>query len=227
MDKLVPASELVAKNQAHFPNESAEYRAARNKLLVAELELRRQVERVAEMRRALPPGGEVKKDYRFVTERGPATIAELFGDKDTLIIYSYMFGPQRKNPCPMCTSYMNTWDKKLKDVEHHAAFVMMARSPIERQIANKKERGWTNLHVVEDTTGDYTRDYVNKDDEDVPGYAVFTRKDGVIRHFWSGEFSGAMADPGQDPRGAPDFDPLWLLLDTTPKGRGKDWYPKL
>ncbi len=68
---------------------------------------------------------------------------------------------------------------------------------------------------------------MSADDADVPGFTVFTRRDGTIRHFFSGEISGEMADPGQDPRGAPELDPLWLLLDTTPEGRGKDWYPKL
>jgi predicted dithiol-disulfide oxidoreductase (DUF899 family) len=62
---------------------------------------------------------------------------------------------------------------------------------------------------------------------DVPAYNVFTRKDGTIRHFWGSEMGGATADPGQDPRGAPDLDPLWTILDTTPEGRGADWYPKL
>jgi len=81
--------------------------------------------------------------------------------------------------------------------------------------------------MVSDSSGDYTRDYVSAEDADMPGYSVFTRKDGTIRHFWSGEMGGEMSDPGQDPRGAPDFDPLWILLDTTPGGRGTDWYPKL
>ena len=224
---LIPAEQLVKTNRAHFPNESAAYRQARNALLVEEIKLRRQLEQVAALRRRLPPGGEVKKDYRFEGERGPATLADLFGDKDTLIIYSYMFGPQRKNPCPSCTSYMATWDGKMPDIEQCAAFVMMARSPIERLIEAKKARGWTKLKVYSDGNGDFTRDYVSAKDEDMPGYTVFTRKDGKIRHFWSGEMSGEMADPGQDPRGAPDPDPLWSLLDTTPEGRGTDWYPKL
>ena len=59
------------------------------------------------------------------------------------------------------------------------------------------------------------------------GVVVFTRRDGSIRHFWSGEMGPSTADPGQDPRGAPDMDPLWTILDTTPEGRGKDWYPRL
>lgn len=224
---LTPAEQLVKTNRAHFPNESAAYRQARNALLVEEIKLRRQLEQVAALRRQLPPGGEVKKDYRFEGENGPATLADLFGGKDTLIIYSYMFGPQRKNPCPSCTSYMATWDGKMPDIEQRAAFVMMARSPIERLIEAKKARGWTRLKVYSDGSGDFTRDYVSAKDEDMPGYTVFTRKDGKIRHFWSGEMSGEMADPGQDPRGAPDPDPLWSLLDTTPEGRGTDWYPKL
>lgn len=224
---LTPAEQLVKTNRAHFPNESAAYRQARNALLVEEIKLRRQLEQVAALRRQLPPGGEVKKDYRFEGENGPATLADLFGGKDTLIIYSYMFGPQRKNPCPSCTSYMATWDGKMPDIEQRAAFVMMARSPIERLIEARKARGWTRLKVYSDGSGDFTRDYVSAKDEDMPGYTVFTRKDGKIRHFWSGEMSGEMADPGQDPRGAPDPDPLWSLLDTTPEGRGTDWYPKL
>ncbi|MAM09830.1 MAG: hypothetical protein CML23_05100, partial [Rhizobiaceae bacterium] len=78
-----------------------------------------------------------------------------------------------------------------------------------------------------DMDGDFTRDYVSAEDADMPGYTVFTRKDGVIRHFWSEEIGFDMADPGQDPRGAVEQDALWLLLDTTPEGRGSDWHPSL
>ena len=154
-------------------------------------------------------------------------IADLFGNKQTLVIYSYMFGPQREKPCPMCTSFMSTWEAKLPDVEQRIAFVFVARSPIARLIEAKKARGWTRHKIYSDTSGDYTRDYVSKEDADAPGYSVFTRRDGTIRHFWSGEMGQGTADPGQDPRGAPDLDPLWTILDTTPEGRGKDWYPSL
>jgi predicted dithiol-disulfide oxidoreductase (DUF899 family) len=107
------------------------------------------------------------------------------------------------------------------------ALAMVARSPIDRLVAAKKARGWRHLKLYSDPSGAFTRDYVSAEDADMPGYTVFTRKDGTVRHFWSGEMSGAMADPGQDPRGAPDLDPLWTLLDTTPEGRGADWYPSL
>ena len=224
---LKPVSELARANTVHFPNESAAYRRARQALLIEEIELRRHIERVAELRRALPPGGEVTKQYLFEGERGKVAFADLFGNKQTVAIYSYMFGPQRETLCPMCTSFMGSWDAKLPDVEQRVSFVFVARSPIARLIEAKKARGWTRHKVYSDPSGDYTRDYVSADDADVPGYHVFTRRDGAIRHFWGSEMGGATADPGQDPRGAPDFDPLWTLLDTTPEGRGKDWYPKL
>jgi predicted dithiol-disulfide oxidoreductase (DUF899 family) len=102
-----------------------------------------------------------------------------------------------------------------------------ARSPIDRLLDFKKQRGLANLPFVSDMSGDYTRIYVNPDDADAPGYSVFARRNGNIFHFYSGEMSGAMADPGQDPRGAPDLDLLWQMLDLTPEGRGADWYPKL
>jgi predicted dithiol-disulfide oxidoreductase (DUF899 family) len=224
---LKPAAELARTNTTRHPNESAEYRRARQDLLAEEIELRRHIERVAELRRLLPPGGEVTRKYEFIGENGKATLPDLFGDKQTLVIYSYMFGPAREKPCPMCTSFMSTWEAKLPDVEQRIALVFVARSPIERLIEAKKARGWTRHRIYSDLSGDYTRDYVSATDADMPGYTVFTRRDGSIRHFWSGEMGFSTADPGQDPRGAPDFDPLWTLLDTTPEGRGKDWYPKL
>jgi predicted dithiol-disulfide oxidoreductase (DUF899 family) len=150
---LIPATELAARNGARFPSESAEYRKARNALLAEEIELRRHIERVAEQRRRLPPGGEVKKTYRFEGENGPVTLAELFGDKDTLIIYKYMFGPEREKPCPMCTSFMATWENKVPDIEQRVAFAMVARSPIDRLIGAKKTRGWNQLKVYSDSDG--------------------------------------------------------------------------
>ena len=224
---LTPAAELVRRNDVRFPNESNEYRRARNALLAEEIELRRHIERVAEQRRQLPPGGVVRGEYRFVGESGPMRFADLFGDKQTLVIYSYMFGPQRDNPCPMCTSLMASWEHKVPDFEQRVALVAMARSPIERLVAAKTARGWRKLKIYSDPDGSYTREYVDAEDGDVPAYNVFTRRDGAIRHFWSSEMGGATADPGQDPRGAPDLDPLWTVLDTTPEGRGIDWYPKL
>jgi predicted dithiol-disulfide oxidoreductase (DUF899 family) len=224
---LAAATELAEKNGVSFPNESQEYRRARNALLAEEIELRRHVERVAAQRRSLPPGGTLPADYRFDGENGEVSFAELFGDKQTLVVYSYMFGPQRSRPCPMCTSLLSAWDGTARNATQRVSMAVIARSPIERLVDFKKERGWQNLNLYSDVTGDYTRSYVSAEDGDVPALNVFTRRDGTIRHFWSGEMGPATADPGQDPRGAPDIDPLWTIFDLTPEGRGADWYPKL
>jgi predicted dithiol-disulfide oxidoreductase (DUF899 family) len=224
---LTSAAELAAKNKSHFPNESPEYRKARNTLLAEEIELRRHIERVAALRRTLPPGGTIPEDYTLESEKDPVRFSDLFGDKQTLIIYSWMFGPQRQRACPVCTSFLSAWDGTARNLRERVALAVFARSPIQRLLDFKKERGWQNLQLYSDMKGDYTRTYVSAEDADVPGLNVFTRRDGTIRHFWSGEISGEMADPGQDPRGAPEVDPLWIFLDLNPEGRGTDWYPKL
>ena len=224
---LPSAIDLANQNGVRFPNESGEYREARDALLADEIELRRHIERVAAQRRALPPGGTVPKNYELIGESGRVTFADLFGDKQTLAVYSYMYGPQREQPCPMCTSLMAAWDGEALDVEQRIALVMVARSPIERLLAVKEQRSWRHLRLYSDLKGDFTHDYVSVDDADVPGFNVFTRRDGDIRHFWSGEMGGSTADAGQDPRGAPDFMPLWTILDNTPGGRGGDWRPSL
>lgn len=222
-----PAAELAAANPVRFPNESEAYRRARNALLAEEIELRRHIERVAALRRALPPGGAVAKPYRFEGEEGVVGFADLFGDKPTLAIYSYMFGPQRARPCPMCTSLLSAWAGEARDIGQRVALAVVARSPLERLLPFKEERAWRDLRLYSDTSGDYTRDYVSPEDADMPAFNVFSRRDGTIRHFWSGEMYAGTADPGQDPRGAPDLMPLWTILDCTPEGRGTDWYPRL
>src|ERR1700681_156121 len=139
---LIPATVLAKRNGVSFPNESDEYRRARQALLVEEIELRRHIERVAEQRRALPPGGEVTGDYRFEGEQGPVRFVDLFGERQSLAVYSYMFGPKRERPCPMCTSLLSAWDGEVPDVQQRVALAVVARSPIERLKAFKRERGW-------------------------------------------------------------------------------------
>lgn len=226
---LVPATELAARNTYRMPNESAAYRTARNALLAEEIELRRHIERVAELRRALPPGGEAQGDYRFTGAHGATDLAGLFGDKDTLVTYSWMYGPQRERPCPMCTSLLSAWDGEAADIERNVALAVISRSPYERMQAFARERGWHHLKLYGDTHGTFSRDYhaIAKDGSDIPAFNVFTRRDGVIRLFWAGEMGDETSDPGQDPRGAPDLMPLWTVLDCTPEGRKPTWYPSL
>src|ERR1044071_3913551 len=110
-----------------FPGETADYRAARNMLLAEEMELRRHIERVAEQRRNLPPGGKLKKDYVFEGEEGPVRLSQLFGVHDTLAIYSFMFGPERERPCPGCTHFLDSLDGTTRHVPQRLSMVIVAK----------------------------------------------------------------------------------------------------
>jgi predicted dithiol-disulfide oxidoreductase (DUF899 family) len=232
---LEPADVLVKRQAAHQPHESAEYRKARDALMIEEIELRRQIARVAALRRELPPGGEVKGDYQFIGEASsvqganPVGIEALFGDKDTLFVYNWMYGPKRARPCPMCTALLSCLDGNTDHLRQRIAVAIVGLSPIERQIAFKVERGWKHLPLYQDVNGRFSQDYgaIMEDGIDTAAENVFTRKDGVIRHFWGAEAGFKTADPGQDPTTAPDLMVLWNVLDLTPEGRGTDWYPKL
>ena len=228
MPELKPATDLAAAASKPFPGDSAEYRAARTALLAEEIELRRRIERVAAQRRALPLGGEPKA-YAFRDENGKSVgLADLFGRHDTLITYFWMYGPERDRPCPMCTSLLGSVDVPVRDLGQRVAFAVLGRSPVSRQLAFARERGWQNLSFYETVGDDFARDYrgLSPEGEEWPALDVWVRRDGKVRHFWAGEMGGA-SDPGQDPRGAPDVAPLWTLLDLTPAGRGDTWYPKL
>lgn len=227
--ELKPPAELARSNR-RFPGESTAYRDARNALLAEEIELRRHIERVAELRRALPPGGVVMEDYAFVGENGPTTLSRMFGAFDTLVVYHWMYGPTRQRSCPMCTANLGALDGEMPDILQRVAFAVVARSPIERLVQFKDERGWRHLRLFSAQGNTFNRDYLGEDPDqgDDAGFNVFTRdREGVIRHFWGDEMGPGTADPGQDPRGAPDIMPIWTILDMTPGGRGVDWYPKL
>ena len=225
---LAPAAELAAQGSKPFPNESAEYRNARERLLAEEIELRRHIQRVAAQRRALPPGGEAR-DYRFLDEDGKELrLADLFGEHDTLVTYFWMYGPERERPCPMCTSFVGSLDVPAPDIEQRVALAILGRSPVARQHAFARERGWTHLTFYQ-TIGDaFAQDYRGLvDGEEWAIVAVWTREGDKVRLFWAAEGGPETADPGFDPHLAPDPTPLWNILDWTPAGRGADWYPSL
>jgi predicted dithiol-disulfide oxidoreductase (DUF899 family) len=130
----------------------------------------------------------------------------------------------------MCTNLLGGWEGNGADIQQKVALAIVARSPIEKLKAWKKERGWKHLPLFSDVNENYSRDYfaLAPDGGEIPSLNVFTRRDGTIRHFWGGaDMNGDTADPGQDPRGAPDPAPLWNVLDLTPEGRAPDWYPSL
>ena len=212
-----------------YPNESAEYRAARNALLDDEIALRAQIEAVAAKRRALPLGGEVPEDYVFQGEHGPVRLSQLFEKGDTLIAYSFMFGPKMEKPCPMCTSFLDGVNGNARHVMQRANLAVIAKSPIERIVEFARSRGWSNLRLLSSAGNSYNRDYHGEspEGEQLPLLNVFVKNKGKIRHYYATELMFAPADKGQDPRHIDMAWPLWNLLDFTPEGRGKDWYPKL
>lgn len=227
---LTPAQELVKKRRTLFPGESAEYRAARQALLVNEIEFRRHMTRLVEQRRALPPGPVIEKNYRFKDENAfEVGLVDLFGDKDTLVTYFWMYGPQRERPCPMCTNWLGSVNGNAQDIKQRVSLKILGRSSVDRQYLFAQERGWRDLNFVQTIGDDYARDLglLNDDGTEDPAFVVFKRDGDKVRLFWASEMSRDMADPGQDPRDAPDIASLWSILDLTPGGRGTNWYPKL
>jgi predicted dithiol-disulfide oxidoreductase (DUF899 family) len=218
-------------HELRFPNESAAYRRSRNALLEAEMALRREVEAVAAKRRALAPGGELPQDYVFEEGEDGAKVrlSELFGDKPTLLVYNYMYGPKMERPCPSCTSILDSLDGAVQHVAQRANLVAVAKSPIARFRAFARERGWTRLRLLSSAGNSYNADYhgENAEGSQRPMLNVFTRRGGVVRHVYGTELAFAPPEPGQDPRHVDLIWPLWGLLDFTPEGRGAEFRPKL
>jgi len=217
-----------------FPNEPDEYRAARDALLEAEIELRRREEAVAEQRRALPLGGEVTEDYVSDSPSGPVTFAELFANgKDTLYLYNFMFIPGEKGlplevACPSCTSILDGMDGAVRHLLDRVDVAIVAKAPIEQFAAWGKERGWRYAPLYSSSGSTFNRDYGAESAEGAqwPVAHVFTRSGGAIHHRWSSELFAAPTDPGQHPRHVDYTWPIWKVLDVTPEGRGTDWHPR-
>jgi predicted dithiol-disulfide oxidoreductase (DUF899 family) len=227
---LAPAEHLAQKRRPQFPGESEAYSQARKRLLAEEIEFRRHMTRLVEQRRALPPGPVIRTNYRFKLADGREVgLHELFGKHDTLVSYFWMYGPERERPCPMCTNWLGGVNGNAMDIEQRVALKVFGRSPVDRQRAFAAERGWRHLDFVQ-TVGDaYAKDLGLLDDKgnDLAAIIVYQRDGDEVRLFYSAEMPVEAADPGQDPRTAPDIAPLWSILDLTPAGRDKDWYPKL
>jgi predicted dithiol-disulfide oxidoreductase (DUF899 family) len=229
-----------------FPGESSEYRLARNRLLEAETELRRTIERVAAQRRALPPGGAVPDDYVFeaaASGGGEVKFSELFAPgKDTLVIYSFMFPrwsgdtrpgpaegetarlPLAETPCPSCTSILDSLDGAAPHLAQRLSHVVVAKSDPARIANFAQERGWRQLRLLSSRNNTYNRDYhaETPDGEQSPVLNVFTRDGDRFRHRWATELMFAPREEGEDPRHVDSIWPIWNVLDLTPGGRGSD-----
>jgi predicted dithiol-disulfide oxidoreductase (DUF899 family) len=213
-----------------FPGESPEYRAARDRLLAAEADLRRQTEAVAAMRRELPPGGVVAQDYVFDEDTAPVRLSELFGEHETLVIYSFMFprALDDDSPCPSCSSILDSLDGAARHLAQRVALAAVAKAEAPRIRDYARHRGWRHLRLLSSAGNDYNRDYraEGPDGAQWPILNVFTRRDGEMRHFWASELMEAPREPGQEPRHVDFIWPVWQVLDVTPEGRGSDWSPR-
>jgi predicted dithiol-disulfide oxidoreductase (DUF899 family) len=228
-----------ALHSARFPGENDQYRAARDELLRAEIELRKQLEAVAALRRQLPLGGPLKEDYLFdeggtdLEDLGAVEqvrLSELFSEgKDSLILYSFMYGPQMQQACPSCTSILDGLNGSAPHVFQRANFAVIAKSPIRRVREFARERGWRNLRLLSSANNSYNADYHGEtpDGQQIPSLNVFVRREGRIHHFYNTELLFAPRNPGEDPRHVDLIWPVWSLFDLLPEGRGTDWRPSL
>ena len=228
-----------------FPGESGDYRDARNRLLAAEIELRRAVERVAAQRRALPPGGAVPGDYVFeeAADGREVRLSELLAPgKDTLVVYSFMFPrwsgdtrpgpaagetarlPLAETPCPSCTSILDSLDGAAPHLASQLGLVVVAKTDPARIRGFARDRGWRNLRLLSSRGNTYNRDYHAEapDGEQAPIMNVFTRDGDGLRHRWATELMFAPREGGEDPRHVDLIWPIWNVLDMTPGGRGDD-----
>ena len=222
-----------------FPGESPNYRAARDELLAAECDLRKQVEQVAELRRKLPLGGELLEDYAFeegaagladTTAVIPVKLSDLFREGlDTLALYNFMYGPAMKQACPMCTSFLDSLNGTAPHAAQRLNLAVAAKSPIGRIREFARGRGWHNLRLLSSGGNTYNRDYHGEaaDGGQLPVLSLFVRRAGRVYHSYSTELAFAPPEPGQNQRHIDMMWPLWNLLDLTPEGRGADWYPRL
>jgi predicted dithiol-disulfide oxidoreductase (DUF899 family) len=236
-----------------FPGESAEYRAARDRLLQQEIELRRAMEDVAAARRQLPPGGPVPQDYVFRgldADGAPSGVrlSELFAPgKDSLVIYNMMFprdpederpGPSSgrtallpllEGPCPSCTALLDQLDGAAGHIAQRVNLVAVGKAPLEHILGFAADRGWRRLRLLSSLGTTFSRDYFGETAEghQRPMLNVFHREQQQIRHFWGSELLYAPTEPGQDPRHAGTIEPLWNLFDLTPDGRSNDWEEQL
>jgi predicted dithiol-disulfide oxidoreductase (DUF899 family) len=222
--------------QTRLTNESADYVAAREQLRLADVDLMRQRERVAALRRGLPPGAPVE-DYVF--EEGPTDLgsgdvpvrrvrlSELFtAPGRSLVIYQLMFGKQQTTPCPMCTLWIDGFNGVAQHLAQNLDFAIAAAADPADLRAHARARGWDNLRLLSCGTSTFKYDLGSEDEQGNQDstISVFTRDTASnLRHFYTGH--PRMADD-IDQRGLDLLSPLWNLMDLTPEGRG-DWYPEL
>lgn len=222
--------------QTNLPNESTEYLSKREEVRQAEIELRKQRERVAALRRELPKGATIQ-DYEFL--EGPPSLndsdepvrnvrlSELFTAPDrSLVIYHFMYGKKQTSPCPMCTAWIDCFNGIAHHLAQNVDLAIVAAADPATLRSHARNRGWDKLRLL--SAGGSTFKY-DLGSEDREGHqdstiSVFTRdSDSTLRHFYSGH--PWLADDITE-RGIDELNPIWNFLDLTPQGRGS-WYASL
>ena len=217
--------------QTNLPNESPEYLAKREEVRQAEIELLRQRERVAQLRRELPPGATIQ-DYEF--REGPTSLddgdepirtvrlSELFTAPDrSLVIYHFMYGKKQTSPCPMCTAWIDSFTGIVHHLAQNVDTAIVAAADPQTLRAHARHRGWNRLRLLSASTGTFKYDLGSEDREGHQDstISVFTRDaDGTLHHFYSGH--PWLAEDIKE-RGIDELVPIWNVLDLTPQGRGK------
>ncbi|WP_330247255.1 MULTISPECIES: DUF899 family protein [unclassified Streptomyces] len=216
--------------------ESAEHVSAREELRLAEIELMRHRERVAELRRRLPLG-PVVDDYAF--EEGPTDLhtgdalvqtvrlSELFTQPGRdLVVYHFMYGKQQTQPCPMCTMWIDGFNGIAHHVAQNVDFAIVAAADLPTLRAHARDRHWENLRLLSAGSSTFKYDLGSEDAEGNQDstVSVFTRdSDGSVRHFYSAH--PRMSDD-TDQRGIDLLSPVWHILDLTRQGRD-NWFAEL
>jgi len=216
--------------QTNLPNESPEYLVAREELRHAEIELMRQRERVAELRRALPKGATIQ-DYEFL--EGPASLndgdepvtrvrlSELFTAPDrSLVIYHFMFGKKQTRACPMCTAWIDAFNGVAHHLAQNVDLAIVAAADPSTLRAHARDRGWDKLRLLSAGESSFKYDLGSEDRDGGQDstLSVFTRdSDGTLRHFYS--VHPGLAEDIKE-RGIDELNPIWNVLDLTPQGRG-------
>lgn len=222
--------------ETNLQNESEEYRAKREELRLAEIELMRRREQVAVMRRALP-GGALVEDYVF--DEGPADLtdgddlitpvrlSELFSAPDRpLVIYHLMYGKKQTKPCPMCTMWIDGFNGVADHLKQNLDLAIAAAADPPALRAHARARGWDRLRLLSCGSNTFKFDLKSEDEEGHQDstISVFTKDpDGSVRHFYTAHPS---MGEDQHERGIDLLTPVYNMLDLTPNGRGS-WYASL
>ncbi len=216
--------------QTNLANESPEYLARREELRLAEIELMKQRERCAELRRGLPKGATIR-DYEFL--EGPTSLdegdepvrkvslSELFTAPDrSLVVYQMMFGKKQTSPCPMCTAWLDAWNGVAHHLAQNVDVAVVAAADLSALRKFARTRGWHKLRLFSAGESTFKYDLGSEDREGNQDstISVFTRdSDGTLRHFYS--VHPRLAE-NTDERGIDEYNPIWNILDLTPQGRG-------